>query len=117
MTTKEDHKIKNQVDELDLVKFQLLTSYLGMAKQKVQSVADNKSRCEAELELSLYREKEAALEVEKVSHELNHYYGELRKKYGMEGEDKLNFATGEITRITEDGRPHYKNQEDQKEAP
>lgn len=100
--TEEDHKNKNQVDELDLVKFQLLTSYLGLAKQREQSVADNKSRCEAELELFSYKEKESAAEVEKVNHELSTYYSELRKKYGMESEDKLNFATGEIQRVSED---------------
>ena len=105
---------KNQVAELDLVKFQLLTSYLGMAKQKVQSIADNKRRCEAELELYSYQEKEAGAEVERISAELSGYYNQLRKDYAMEGNDNLNFATGEILRAENHGsREAQKNQKDQ----
>jgi len=110
--TEEKHNTKNQVDELDIVKLQLLTSYLGLAKQKVDSIVDTESRCQAELELARYKKKEATAEVEKVTHELNSYYVEIRQKYGMAGDDKLNFATGEIQRVSGENDRLSESQED-----
>ena len=114
--TEENHKNKNQVDELDLVKFQLLTSYLGLAKQGMQSIEDNKEKCRAELELLSYKEKETSAEVERINKELSSYYAELRQKYEMSSNDKLNFATGEIQRVSREDDRLHKSQKDQKEA-
>ena len=93
---------KEKVDELDLVKFQLLTSYLGMAKTKLSSIDEKREHHKAELELLDYKEKEAQAEVAHVQAEVEKAYAELRTKYAIRAEDALNFATGEITRSIHD---------------
>lgn len=93
---------KNQIAELDLVKFQLLTSYLGMAKIKLEGVAEKREHYKAELELLEYKEREVTAEVEHVQSQVEKHFEDLKQQYNVRPEDGINFATGEITRGAHD---------------
>jgi len=81
------------LEELDLVKFQLLSSYLGMAKQEGETLA-------REQELLTLKQENSSVRIEHATTQLTTFNQYLVGKYHLIKGDQLDYGTGTIKRGT-----------------
>ena len=85
--------LPTNLEELDLVKFQLLSSYLGMAKQEGETLASQQ-------ELLALKQEANNERVEHATAQLTTFNQYLVAKYQLAKGDQLNYGTGSIQRGT-----------------
>ena len=81
------------LEELDLVKFQLLSSYLGMAKQEGETLA-------REQELLTLKQENSSVRIEHATTQLTTFNQYLVGKYHLIKGYQLDYGTGTIKRGT-----------------
>lgn len=94
-----------QLEEVDLLKFQLLAAYLGMRSQDVKLV-------EQEQIIAGYRKKEVEILKDSAQTEVLKYQNVLKDKYQLGSHDLVDYATGQIQRGNPDAH-RIKIEEDQ----
>jgi hypothetical protein len=88
----------DQISDPDITKFQLLTAYVGMAKQAKKTLEKEREAIEAKLELADFK-------IDESINQIREYHKFLAERYQIAPHDQINFASGNIKRGTPPHEP------------
>ena len=97
---KNSKSVLTTIEDADLLKFQLLSAYIGLRTQDVEAL-------EKDLELFAVKKELAEVAREKAIRELLHYQEWLKKEYCLQPNHLVNYSDGTIQR---DRQPIHENQ-------
>jgi hypothetical protein len=98
--SKQSKTTTTKIDEADILKFQLLSAYVGMRTQDIESL-------EKDLELTEVKKKLAEIAREDAVGEVTKYHNWMSETYGIRPTDSINYADGTIQR---NSRTTHENQ-------
>jgi hypothetical protein len=101
-------KSKHQIEEADLLKFQLLSAYVGMRTQELDSLQKDKELVEAKIEI-------AQLHLQRAQEEASKCHAWISDEYGLKEADQINYADGQIKRGTSNEESHARRESEEKE--